>query len=187
MIRLFRSRASIDELLSELGLEPLSSGDAGSFAERLAAFEKVLGTSLPRDYKSFVSKHPTSVFDRRIGIDVPSVEGLEFPVGLFYGFDGCDYQIEEMRDRFQDRFASHLLPIAEGFPGDQILLSLTGSNKGAIYYWDHEGSFPDAAACDDLIFLADTFDEFVRRCRPLTDDDQSTDAEPIETWYADEL
>ena len=187
MIRLFGSRPSTDEMLSALGLEPLSSGDAGSFAERVATFERMLGTSLPSDYRRHLSKHPTSAFDRRVGIAVPTVEGLELPIGLLYGFDNCDYQIEKMRDRFQDRIASHLLPIAEGFPGDQILLSLAGSTKGAIFYWDHEGSLSDAADCDGLVFLADTFFELVRRCRPLSDDDQSKDITPIETWYADDL
>jgi SMI1 / KNR4 family (SUKH-1)/Ankyrin repeats (3 copies) len=117
----------------------------------LEAFERRLGATLPDDYRRHLLQHNGGYVDgaTRIG-ELHHVYGVH---------DGPEWT------RFLDRAATRgiiperLLPIANDPCGNQICVVLSGSDRGAVRFWDHEGGLePDASVTQ----LAPDFDAYLR-------------------------
>src|SRR2546423_11108876 len=103
---------------------------------KLEAFESYLGTTLPDSYRRHLLQHNGGYVDgsTRIG-ELGSVYGIH---------DGPESA------RFLDRAAARgiipdrLLPIAHDPFGNEICIVLSGPDRGAVCFWDHEGGLePD--------------------------------------------
>jgi len=141
----------------------------GSGKLRQGAIEQLesdIGFVLPSDYREFISKFGITAGrgDVRYG-QFESPEEEEASVEVFYGIKADDtyesYDLQNIREGFEDVLPGHLLAIASS-PGGQILLSLAGNDKAMVYWWAPDCGSP---GLDDLIPIARDFDTFMRSLR----------------------
>ena len=89
-------------------------------------------------------------------------------VDEFYGLIG----ILKTSADYEDRIPKEMIPIARDGDGNLLLITLSGSKAGQIYFWDHEME-PKAFRLLGLVFgntnlikLADTFSSFLELLEP---------------------
>lgn len=120
--------------------------------ERLAAFEKSLGTKLPDPYRVHLQAHNGGYVDGAREIyELHHVHGIH---------DGPEWaRFPDSQAIYGGVIPRHLLPIADDPGGNLICLVLSGSNRGAVCFWDHESAGdPD----ESITELAPDFDAFLR-------------------------
>ena len=140
--------------MSDVG-RPLSDGDIG-------ALEINLDVRLPEEYKAFLKQNNGGYPD-------PSyfpIHGFENnPVGTIQVFFRTDGPIKSSNldwnyRTFLGRIPENLFPIACEDGGSLICLSLSGSDKGAVYYWDYYGE-SQPPSYDNVYQIAGTFQGFL--------------------------
>lgn len=104
----------------------------------LDRFEKLIGASLPVDYRQFLNDHnggKPSPSDFNI-----SEEEGEGSIHHFYGLhDGPNYaNLEASFKVYRERMPSTMIPIADDSGGNSICLGISGDDFGRIFFWDHE-------------------------------------------------
>ncbi|KZL15445.1 SMI1 / KNR4 family protein [Pseudovibrio axinellae] len=131
----------------------------------LATLEKKLGLALPADYRSFLSQQnggrPVPECFSFLDDDGPYSDSLVdwfLSVGTDDPSDLLDYCSMYVED---ERVPSHMLPIAHDPFGNLILLSLSGDDAGAIYFWDHENE--GDADYSNLNYIGKNLDHFLER------------------------
>jgi hypothetical protein len=140
--------------MTEVG-EPLSNEDIDSL-------ERKLGVTLPADYKAFLRKNNGG----RPNPPFFPIEGLENnPYGAIQVFLGdrshiSSNNIEWNSKTLSKRMPEHLFPIARTGMGDILCLSLRGSDKDAVYFWDHRNE-QIPPSYDNLHLVAETFSKFL--------------------------
>ncbi|GIX05004.1 MAG: hypothetical protein KatS3mg114_0873 [Planctomycetaceae bacterium] len=137
-------------------------------AERVATFERELGTTLPDEYRVFLLRHNGGVPDRET-FDVPGEDGGERPFHCFFALhDGpWDDSTAEGSQGFplQAAFADYrvdggpadVLPIGKDWSGSYVCVGLAGADRGRVLYWDHD--------MEQLVPLADTLAAFLAGLR----------------------
>ncbi len=70
---------------------------------------------------------------------------------------------------FRDRVPANLLPIARDPGGNLICLSIAGSDRGKVYFWDHEEEAEEGETpgYDNVYFVADSFDDLLHNLSEL--------------------
>jgi hypothetical protein len=136
---------------------------------RIDALERSLGIMLPPDYRAFLKQHNGGRPDPRFF----PVQGWpnRFPgrpdqeyggVHYFHGIDepitssNLDWNFRILRGRIPDE----LLPIAGDESGNEICLSMWGSNRGHVYIWDHDGEHSPPTYAN-IYLIAKSFPEFL--------------------------
>ena len=131
----------------------------------LSRHEDSWGFRLPDDYRRFLLQfnggrpHPRyfEFKDHEGGSSVHS----------FLGFNE-DYNrnLVKKLQMFKDRLPARFFPVAYDDGGNQICLSISGNDRGKVYFWDHElqadqtvGESPENA--DNIMLVADSFEEFL--------------------------
>ena len=127
--------------------------------------EEKIGFNFPADYKRFLlqfngGKPEKEVFNM---INNSSI------VDRFFGFCENEYRnaLRYYGVVYNKRIPSNTFPIGKDPGGNLILISISGSDYGKIYFWDHnweaeEGREPDYS---NLTLIADSFDEFVNNLK----------------------
>jgi cell wall assembly regulator SMI1 len=137
--------------------------------EELREVEASIGYPLPDQYRRFLLSHnggrPQSVsfrFERKPGEYADSV------VHWFYGIKaGSEFFINFERHYriLKDRMPPNIIPIASDPGGNQICISVSGSDAGFVYFWDHEReSDPEedeSPSYDNLYPIGTSFNEFL--------------------------
>lgn len=125
---------------------------------RLNEFEKRLGAVLPDSYRDYLLKYNGGKFENTV-FTLPDGDNssIHHVFGLHDGPDHNQFDEEPYDDdSFTD--AGYLLIADDGF-SNGICLKLSGSNRGAIYFYDHEESrIKDSSS---LVKLASDFNEFL--------------------------
>jgi hypothetical protein len=106
----------------------------------LIDFEKELGHTLPIDYRVFLQYYGITAFNNKVRFPMPG-EGGEFDwVWVFFGYSPGDiYHIQNKWTSKRSSIGDTYLPIAcTDATGATILLSLTDSQFGTLYYIDRE-------------------------------------------------
>jgi SMI1 / KNR4 family (SUKH-1)/Ankyrin repeats (3 copies) len=117
----------------------------------LESFEQSLGTRLPEPYRLYLLEHNGGHVD-----GAPQIAE-----GGFYGIHGGP-EWSRFPDLSQIRsggFPEHLLPIADDPCGNYTCIVLSGPNRGAVCFWDHECG-PNAS--DGVKLLTRNFDSYLR-------------------------
>ncbi len=67
---------------------------------------------------------------------------------------------------YRGRLPSRFIPIGADASGNALCISITGADRGKIYFWTHEkeadpdkGESPDTV--DNIMLVADSFDAFI--------------------------
>jgi len=159
------------------GLMPRGTAFSPLGDQEISEIESAFGSSLPTDYRSFVSEYGDGTFINLIRCDVTSTRLVY--LGVFYG-SGAD---ENSPSHFKwamkmlcYRMPSMLMPIADTAGGEgQICIGMSGDESGKVYYWDRaegwEGeaddfrkqgkTYPEHLKFQNVTLLADTFERFI--------------------------
>lgn len=142
--------------ITEAG-EPLTEAD-------IASFERILGFSLPKDYRDFLLEHNGgkpfpywfSYLDENGKEDRDGVGHL---YGL--GFSNPDYRnLQKTRDCFSGRIPFELLAVGDDPCGNQICVATQGKQFGQLFLWNHEDEHAPPTY-RNVIPLANSFTEFI--------------------------
>jgi len=167
----------------------------------IARFEEVLGVSLPNDYREFLMKwNGLHVSGRRVVYPLQSVAGkdtsnlswsewrpeivktLGGDIGdlwYLYGLlqEGSDTLLaDDERYGFKLWVPDRFLAIgAPAFEIGNICISLSGEDRGEIYFWLHPEDVPEPGVnCPNLDFMdwiAPSFYDFWKLLREVDDDE----------------
>jgi len=126
----------------------------------IEALEKRLNTSLPSSYRIFVldvnGGRPNKIFFTK--------DGSEYVLNEFFPLFEGEMSFEgQFKDLKLDRnvLPKQLAAIADDAFGNLICISLSGDNKGGIYFWDHE-NYDDMPSMGSARFLAIDIDHFLQ-------------------------
>jgi hypothetical protein len=136
----------------------------------LKHFEARLGATLPEDYASFLLQfnggEPTPKWFVIRGSDEGSSVDLFFSLG---GSSDVDLEQEIRIYKGETaRIPPQTIPVAQDPFGNLILVSLKGSDRGSVYFWDHEEEpdpNEDIVEYENVYLLANSFDEFLGRLK----------------------
>jgi hypothetical protein len=130
----------------------------------LLKFERLVGSKLPEDYRSFLLSHnggrpkPEAFsFPTKHGARDNSV--VEYFFGLHLGRIGS---LEKKRAMYKDRIPEGFIPIAIDPFGNLILMGTRDENHGNIFFWDHEME-SDLPSLKNVSFVTDSFADFISR------------------------
>lgn len=135
----------------------------------LRVLERYWGFALPKDYRRFLLTHnggePEPDYfnfkhDKSDGSDV------RFFLGIYP--DEHNDLLDHLK-MYNGRLSKNIFPIAYDSCGNLICISVTGPDRGKVYFWDHEmeadeGEEPDYS---NLTLIADSFDEFINSLHEL--------------------
>jgi hypothetical protein len=139
-------------------------------AHEVQVVERFIGVELPKNYLEFVSAYGgfAPCASARFPLD-PSSGDRE---GILAHFMGIGHprltsNLLENCKTYRGRIPANLLPIAHDPGGNVICLSLSGNDKGNVYFWDkdYEREPPDYS---NLYLIAKTFDDFIDFLHPKT-------------------
>jgi hypothetical protein len=155
---------------------------APTTSEEIKSLESSLGCTLPSEYRSFL--------EQSNGGNPGAIACFRFCSGsrssllsYFYGIQESPYwaSIYYAIRTFSDELPKEALPIASDAGGNQIVLFHSGSEKGSVYFWDHEeGIYTDYR-------LADSFDLFISSLYEDIPEDESDYDRIVRTNAVDEL
>jgi len=133
---------------------------------RLVQVEEKIGIRLPEQYRRFLLKYNG-------GQPIPASFHYKTEAGPYSGsmvdwflaiYDGEYNNFEswfELCKGEQPRVPANLVPIAHDPGGNLICISVSGSDQGAVYFWDHENEAEDEPDYRNVHLIDDTFDEFL--------------------------
>lgn len=127
----------------------------------LLHLEENIGSSLPQDYKAFLSKFGGFAPD---GYAVfPYKE--KFPKGnkgivnvFFAVLEDDSYDLLRNFKNLQEEVDGRYLPIAQDPGGNLICIALNSNDFGKIYFWYHAN---EPSEKQNLYLVADSFTEFI--------------------------
>jgi hypothetical protein len=132
--------------------------------DAVLALEKFVGAPLPTDYRAFLLTYnggrvEPSVFSMQ---NCPnSTHGI---LNWLFGLHGGEYyDLLAAIDTYRDRVPPNLLPIGDDPGGNLICLSLSGSDRGAVYFWDHEDEAEEdeAPSYENMYLIGNSFESFM--------------------------
>lgn len=118
----------------------------------LEAFERSLGTTLPKAYRDYLLAHNGGYVE-----GTPELAEIHGVYGIHNGPDHLRLQ-NQAGDHYGEK-SNGILPIAYDPVGNQIVLVIRGSAFGAVCFWDHESGENPA---EGIIEIAPDFDSYLR-------------------------
>ena len=132
---------------------------------QLDVCEMFLGTSLPSDYRAFLlesngGKPALAAF----AIGSSNSSRVQYFYGIHRGPSWSN--LVGTLKNYENRMPEGILPIGGDPFGNQVCLALR-RNRGAIYFWDHEGEADqnETSPYRNMTKLAASFTEFLRGLR----------------------
>ena len=131
---------------------------------QLAAAERELRVQFPPEYRHFLAQwnggrprpnvfHYESHGRKKSGM-----------VDWFLGIHGGEHDnLCEYARWYKGRVPANLLPIAHDPGGNLICIAVSGSDLGAVYFWDHEYENPEGQppSTENVYLIAPDFDAFL--------------------------
>ena len=157
---------TLDEMLSAIDDKlPPAPSDA------IAAFEQKISATLPPDYREFLIRCNGGYAAGNLVFPGPIGDVSLNHIGGFRE-ESC-FSVVEGRDNYQNEYETRiprdLIWIADDPGGNAFCIGISGSNRGRVFFWDHEcepdletwdGSFDSA---ENIDLLAESFSEFVSK------------------------
>lgn len=104
---------------------------------QLERVEKEVGFPLPDQYKEFLKQYNGGYPDPDAFLFLDKSDGSS--VDRFLSLDaGEDDDLFVYLKRYAGRTPSDMMPIAHDPGGNLVLIGLSDSNRGQVFFWDHE-------------------------------------------------
>ena len=135
----------------------------GAMDERfLGCIEDYLDFTFPKGYRNFLLKFNGGYSDKNTFNFKNSSEGscLDILLGFIQGRYKNALLYKKL---YSNRIPNNTFPIGLEGGGNLVLISVKGSDRGKIYFWDHEEEAYEDEEPDysNLTLIADSFDEFL--------------------------
>lgn len=177
----------IAELAEKLGgLEPVGGGVqfVPVSEHELQSLERQIGAPFPEAYRRFVATYGASRFRHGLGFSLappPSGEAGSPRRGVFDRFYGAvnpskkTWSLAWAIKTYRERMPESVVPIGADGGGNQIVIGVSGNERGNLYYWDHENEWdeedfteeglpvPPDLKLQNLHIIASSFDDFLRK------------------------
>lgn len=163
---------NLEHIMRTLPIRPIAASYVPLSREQVQLLEQRLNATLPEDYEAFLGIYGHSGF---CGLaTVESVEsGHPFALSILYGGGPPGQSVHDVMVTFRDRMPDSMIPIGCDLFGNQFCLGVTGADRGAVYFWDHELEpdpedyqeeglpVPPDVWYENLTRIADTFGQFL--------------------------
>lgn len=140
---------------------PLSS-------EAIGIVEDRLGIVLPNEYRDFLLLHNggrprPAVFRFKNSSGKYVDSSVDWFLAIYEGEHDNFESYFETYKRDQQRLPTELVPIAHDPGGNLICISVSGSQKGAVFFWDHENEcgIGETPTFWNVHVIAESFTEFL--------------------------
>jgi hypothetical protein len=148
---------------------PTTPEQRSVFGVALATFEATLGHTLPADYRDFLSQCNGGYVGGALWFKGPTPEGKPADAGVHHvgGFRAeWHFSLPEHRTCYDGRIPAELVWVMDDPFGNAICVGLSGTRRGAVFFWDHENEPQDGwdgtfETAGNIQLLANTFAEFV--------------------------
>lgn len=136
---------------------------------QLIEFEKVLGLTLPSEYRNHLLQHNGGQCSPNLFSFFEKGDKTTSRVDWFLALYEGDYDnLKNYADMYkiaEKRMPDGFLPIAHDDGGNLVCIACRGEDFGKIYFWDHEKEV-DYNSSDDsdygnLYFIAPSFSDFL--------------------------
>ncbi len=126
--------------------------------KRINNIENIIGATFPKEYISFLKKYNGGFPEENV---VSSEKAPDFILTSFFGTDLVTVDdISSCFKTFKGRIPDGCVPIARDAGGNLVVLNLSNSKYGYVFFWDHEEE--DARMkIDDLCLIAPSFNDFL--------------------------
>ncbi len=134
---------------------------------RLRQFEKELGEKLPGEYRKFLLRHNGGCPEpRAFKIHWKNPELAEtYPesyIGSFHALDGESSNLAESYRLGRKWFPRSMIPIGNDIGGNELLLAISGKERGGVFYWVQElAEESDAPGLDNVGFVSPSFQQLL--------------------------
>ena len=131
----------------------------------IVKFEEEFGITLPEEYKNFLMVHNGGRPKQKIFPIQNNPSDTHAYIDFFLCLKEKDvYEIATWINRYQLRIPHNMIPIAVDPGGNLICLSVSGTNSGKVYYWEHEYEVEGGIEPWDknLYPVASSFLEFIK-------------------------
>jgi hypothetical protein len=163
-------RKEIEAMFPELGglvpHEPMTR-------EEVSAIENDLGELLPEDYRDLLQQYGAADFGELV--EFRTATGENAPFSHFYGSSGGSQSLARRIKTYKDRMPDTIIPIGDDGGGNQICLGIKGTERGSVFYWDHDNEWdeddyleeygepmPPERKFQNVQLIADSFEGFIR-------------------------
>ena len=158
----------LKEKLEELGWKLLGSRAADPGKE-VEALERSIGVQLPATYRTMLIDYGGEIFFGNGAIFLPKEPTPWDDTGDgtldiidFYGVGDFHTTLQSMiNDLVGEQIPEWLIPIGDSTFGNQLCLAITGEERDAVYFWDHEHDEGTG-----LYRVAPSFDAFIAMLKP---------------------
>ena len=126
----------------------ISGSHATLQEDDITELERLLGVTLPGDYRLFLLAHnggrptPDGFLKSR---DESDRDAIDWFLGVQAG---AHNDLLSYVETYRDRIPPDLLPIAHDPFGNLVCLAVAGPRSGWVYFWDHEEEAPEGEAPD---------------------------------------
>jgi len=130
----------------------------------LSEFEKYFGGRLPPDFREFLLAHNAREIEPGT-LPVTSVPGNPTvavkELCCFCKGQSCDYYY--IFKKFYSRIPPGFIPIARDPGGNLFIMSLNETERGAVYFWEHEAEADegDPPSLDNIYKVAESFNDMI--------------------------
>ncbi len=135
----------------------------------LLALEHKLGIALPEDYRDFILQYnggqPKSCVFSYKGVDGFKSQSV---INWFHAiYDGEENNFESTYLFYAEngRIPPNIAPIASDPGGNMICISISGNDRGMVYFWDHELE-SSYSGVKNLALLSNSFSNFLTLLQP---------------------
>ena len=173
----------LKEKIEELGGE-LMGGRAANPRKEVEALERSLGVQLPAIYRAILLDYGGEIFLANGAIFRPEEptpwddtgDGT-LDINCFYGVGNFRTTLQNMIESLVgEQLPEWLIPIGESTFGNQLCLAISGEDRDAVYFWDHEHDEGTG-----LYRVAPSFDAFIAMLKPDPDAHTPIEIETTDT------
>jgi cell wall assembly regulator SMI1 len=136
----------------------------GASPEQVESVEAELGVELPGDYRRFVERTGGGYLEANF-LPPEADASARYLYSPTPNDDDDDIYDLVSAARFYAEIGRDFLPIGEDDGGNLVCLKLAGQDRGSVWFWTHDAF----ANTDPFKRLADSFEEFFERLRPIAE------------------
>ena len=141
----------------------------------LRVLEKYWNINFPEDYREFLLKNNGGIPEKDCFSFKEREDGSDLRCFLGIYPDQHSNLLDFLKI-YKDRILDYMFPIGYDSAGNLILISVKNSDRGKIYFWDHELEADmdrgEVADYSNLTLIADSFDEFINSLYDYEDEEK---------------